>query len=260
MAIVEPIHDNFDCRPRVPRLANIIPPPPIRIGTKIAYTLVAHYCDPPLPMRMLGPLKTRLRARNDSEHEQAALRIVIVGLVLGYMALFHGSPAKWSSADWTIILVLTGFFAVAVGIFLAICLWPNKNVPRRLIGMLADNGGATWYMCLAGEYGFSMIGVFLFVTFGNGFRYGRRYLFGSQALSLLGYGAVLAFVPYWEAHRSAGIGLLIALIALPLYISTLLKRIQEARSKAEEANLAKTSFLANMSHDANTAQRDCRCR
>ena len=118
--------------------------------------------------------------------------------------------------------------------------------------MLADNGGATWYMCLAGEYGFSMIGVFLFVTFGNGFRYGRRYLFGSQALSLVGYGCVLAFVPYWQSHRSAGIGLLIALIVLPLYISTLLERIQEARSKAEEANLAKTSFLANMSHEMRT--------
>jgi two-component system, sensor histidine kinase RpfC len=118
--------------------------------------------------------------------------------------------------------------------------------------MLADNGGATWYMCLAGEYGFSMIGVLLFVTFGNGFRYGRRYLFLSQALSLLGFGCVLAFVPYWQTHRSAGIGLLIALIVLPLYVSTLLERIQEARSKAEEANLAKTSFLANMSHEMRT--------
>jgi two-component system sensor histidine kinase RpfC len=118
--------------------------------------------------------------------------------------------------------------------------------------MLADNSGATWYMCLAGEYGFSMIGVFLFVTFGNGFRYGRRYLFGSQALSLIGFAGVLTFVQYWQGHRAAGIGLLIALVVLPLYISTLLERIQEARSKAEEANLAKTSFLANMSHEMRT--------
>ena len=201
---------------------------------------------------MLGLLKSRLTARGDSEHEQAALRIVIVGLVLAYMALFHGAPSNWSTRDWTIILVLSGFFATAIAIFVAICLWPNKNVPRRLLGMLADNGGATWYMWLAGEYGFSMIGVFLFVAFGNGFRYGRRYLFGSQALCLLGYVCVLTFVPFWFQHRSAGYGLLIALIVLPLYVSTLLKRIHEARSKAEEANLAKTSFLANMSHEMRT--------
>ena len=200
----------------------------------------------------LHELKRRLAARDDSEHEQAALRIVIVGLVLGYMSSFHGSPTKWSAQDWTIILGLSGFFAIAIALFVSICLWPAKNVPRRLIGMLADNSGATWYMCLAGEYGFSMIGVLLFVTFGNGFRYGRRYLFGSQALALIGFVGVLLFVSYWQGHRAAGTGLLIALIVLPLYISTLLERIQEARSKAEEANLAKTSFLANMSHEMRT--------
>src|SRR6185437_8871715 len=132
--------------------------------------------------QVIAPLRARLKARGDSEHEQALLRIAIVGLFLGYMVLFHGSSSARGPSDWAVIALLSGFFLVGVAIFAAIYLWPSENIPRRLIGMLADNGGAAWYICLAGEYGFSMIGVFLFVAFGNGFRYGRRYLFASQAL------------------------------------------------------------------------------
>jgi two-component system sensor histidine kinase RpfC len=45
---------------------------------------------------------------------------------------------------------------------------------------------------------------------------------------------------------------MVALVVLPLYVSTLLERIEQARAKAEEANKAKTTFLANMSHEMRT--------
>ena len=180
------------------------------------------------PMSAPSALRQRLAKREDSEHEQALLRIVIVGLVLAYMAGFHGWPSTWSAINREIVVVLTGFFSVAVAIFVSICLYPRKNVVRRLVGMVADTGGCTWYMWVAGDYGFFVIGIYLFVTFGNGFRYGRRYLFGCQALSIMGLLSVLLYVPYWQERTTAGIGLLLALIVLPLYVSTLLKRIQEA--------------------------------
>ena len=202
-----------------------------------------------LPLRAI---KDRLAGREDSEHEQALLRIVIVALVLTYMAVFHGWRNNWTDNDVEIVQVLSGFLVIAIAIFAAICAFPEPNVHRRLVGMFADVAGCTWYMSVAEEYGFFVIGIFLFITFGNGFRYGRRYLFGCQLLSLLGLTGVLLLVPFWEERRIAGIGLLIALIVLPLYVSTLLKRIQEARDRAEEANVAKTTFLANMSHESRT--------
>lgn len=203
-------------------------------------------------MNPLPALRSRLAERSDSEHEQALLRIVIVALFLGYMAAFHGWPADWTSQNFEIVAILAGFLAIATALFAAIVVAPAPNVARRLIGMLADCGGCTWYMSVAGDYGFSVIGVYLFITFGNGFRYGRRYLFGCQILCLVGLTGVLLMTPYWQQRQIPGVGLLIALVVLPLYVSTLLKRIQEARARAEEANVAKTSFLANMSHEMRT--------
>ena len=58
-------------------------------------------------------LRQRLAKREDSEHEQALLRIVIVGLVLAYMAGFHGWPSTWSDVNREIVLVLTGWAGAA---------------------------------------------------------------------------------------------------------------------------------------------------
>jgi len=203
-------------------------------------------------MQLLHNIKQRLANRSDSEHEQALLRIAIVGLFLAYMAGFHGWPSEWSPHDLRVVVILATFLLIATAIFAAICHSPAPNVARRLAGMVADCAGCTWYMWVAGDYGFFVIGVYLFITFGNGFRYGLHYLFGCQALCLAGLVSNLLFASYWQQRQVAGVGLLIAMVVLPLYVSTLLKRIQEARARAEEANVAKTTFLANMSHEMRT--------
>jgi two-component system sensor histidine kinase RpfC len=104
-----------------------------------------------------------------------------------------------------------------------------------VIGMVADAGAATFCMFLAGESGVSIVGVYLFITFGNGFRYGRAYLVACQALCLVGYSAVLLLAPYWQGHLVTGCGLMLTLVVIPLYVSTLLKRIQESRAKTDQA-------------------------
>jgi two-component system sensor histidine kinase RpfC len=201
----------------------------------------------------LKALRERLRARADTEDEQAFLRIVLVGLITIYMwGRVSASSAPIGDSDSILLIGLVGFFILAIGIYVAICIWPSTNIPRRVLGMLADAGGTTFALFLAGGSGVGLIGVFLFITFGNGFRYGRGYLFLCQTLCLIGFVLVLLTARWWRDEPYIGWGLMISMIVLPLYVSTLLKRITEARAKAEEANRAKSSFLANMSHEMRT--------
>jgi len=203
-------------------------------------------------MKALAYLKRQLRAAPETEGEQATFRLCIIALILAYYIGYVGPKDGWAQDELAVAFGVAGFFVIAVGIFLAICVRPQKNVARRILGMLADNGGATFYVWLSGENGVLMIAVYLFVAFGNGARYGSAYLWRSAVLSWIGFCSAIFAVPYWQSHRVAGFELLVALVILPWYVDKFLKKIKKETARAEDANRAKTTFLANMSHEIRT--------
>jgi two-component system, sensor histidine kinase RpfC len=185
-------------------------------------------------MNRIAALRARLKGRSDSEHEQAILRIMLLGLITIYMWGRSAVPPL-PEDDRILLIGLLGFFMLAIGIFVAIYIWPAPNVPRRVVGMVADVGAITFALFLAGESGVGLVGAYLFVILGNGFRYGVRLLFVCQALCLVGFIPVILVAPWWREHPYIGWGLMLTLIVIPNYVSTLLKRIQESRAKAEQA-------------------------
>jgi two-component system sensor histidine kinase RpfC len=195
--------------------------------------------------------RARLRNRPDSEHEQAVVRLVVVSVIVAYLTI-----TDWAGHESTrdpVLYVLFGLYlAVAAGVLVEILRRPEACPRRRIVAMVADNVAISACMYFTTELGAPLFGVFLFVTFGYGFRYGRSYLFGSQALSLAGFSAVLLLNPFWHDQVALGVGLACSMIILPLYVSTLLTRIQRAREAAEAANLEKTRFLSTMSHEMRT--------
>jgi two-component system sensor histidine kinase RpfC len=199
----------------------------------------------------LGAIRARLHARSDTEHEQAIVRLGLVSIIVAYLTI-----TDWAGHESTrapVLYVLFGLYlAVAVGLLIEICRRPEACPRRRIIGMVGDNVAIATCMYLTTDLGAPLFGVFLFVTFGNGFRYGRFYLFASQALAIVGFSTVLVLNPYWHDQRALGLGLLFAMVILPLYVSTLLTRIQRAREAAEAANIEKTRFLSTMSHEMRT--------
>lgn len=211
--------------------------------------------------RVLHPLLSRIRSfvqrcfahRPDSEHEQALIRVVIIGLINAY--LFTPQFALWAGDPEAVALARklgALFLLFSLGLLLVILRSSKPSPARRLLGMVADLSGASLALYFGNEAGTPIVAVYLWVIIGNGFRYGPRYLSAATVLSVLMFGLVCTANDFWARHGLFSTGILILMIVLPAYFGILSNRLYRAIQRAEAANQAKSRFIANMSHELRT--------
>lgn len=188
---------------------------------------------------------------NNSEREQALLRIFIALVIFVYLGVrFFSDP---DHAAIVPVFSFSGAWLLASVILAAVVFGSQKpSATRQLLAMFADNAAVTLGMLMTGETGALFFGIYLWVTIGNGIRYGARLLFLSQAVSIAGFSSVLWLNRYWSEHHMFAAGLMLMLVMIPLYTFGLLERLGHAIKSADEASRAKSIFLANMSHEMRT--------
>ncbi len=199
----------------------------------------------------LNYLRRQLTNRPDTEHEQAIIRL----LVLGAATLHAAGVTAFSARDGAAFDPSIPFFIefiVGLGLLGLIVVSPGVSYVRRILGMLIDYSMMTIAMVMIGESMAPVIVVMLWVTVGNGLRYGVHFLRAAVGLGIVSFGIVLTTTPYWHQNMMLGIGLLLGLAAIPMYLNSLLRALTTARDEARRANAAKSRFIANMSHEFRT--------
>ncbi len=183
------------------------------------------------------------------EGEMARNRLVISGIILIYFVV----EMLWNDRVLTLpLFVICSFFVFSVALWLHIYVSPAANHRRRIIAMCSDIGTLSLGLYIGAEVTASTFPVYLWIIFGNGFRFGLLFLTISSLTATACFALVIITTSYWQSFYNLSFGLLLALIVLPLYARKLIKDLSDARRKAETASEMKTLFLASVSHELRT--------
>ena len=195
----------------------------------------------------ISSLRARLAGRPDTEHEQALIR-VLVGFALGLYLL----PAILARPGEPHILVWLAYSLFSAALLGAIIARPGISSLRRTLGAALDAATTTWCMVHFEAVAAPMILIYIWSTIGMGFRFGPRQLLLALALSAAGFSTVLVLSDFWREHLTMGIGFLVGLVVLCLYVRKLVKQLYDALARAEAANEAKRRFISVVSHEMRT--------
>src|SRR5690606_5855041 len=162
--------------------------------------------------------RQRLSGRPDSEHGQALVRVALILLILCYVLLPSSRSGLDAEQYRDVLAIVLGGLALSLAIFGALLARPGRSDLRRAVGMLADYGLMAAGMIRMGEPLAWVYIVVMWVTVGNGLRYGNRYLLAAVAMAVASFGSVLWFTEFWHQVRALGLGLLAGLVAVPMYL------------------------------------------
>ena len=199
---------------------------------------------------MQGPQAGFIAPRH-AELQQANVRVAFTVLIGAYIYSVHFLEL-FGGISLLAVACITFYTFASLIVVMWNLLSPAPNSLRKVICITLDTVSATYIMITGGILTACIYGGYLWVSLANGLRFGKRYMLLAYVQSIIGFTLVLIYSDFWRANLEVGIGLMIWLLLLPLYVYRLLVILEKAMQATEKANKAKSQFLANMSHEMRT--------
>ena len=194
---------------------------------------------------------SELSNNQNSERQQATVRVWFAIVFSAFFGTVHFAEL-FGGISIYIVYGTVAFLITSLAILAATVFYPESKVVGRKIGMLIDLSFITVALSIGDSVGALGYGGYLWVTIANGLRYGVTYLKFAHIASVVCFSFVLSVSNYWHENMVLGVGLLLWLFLLPIYVSKLLYILENALHAANNANKEKSTFLADMSHEIRT--------
>src|SRR3989338_1689586 len=173
---------------------------------------------PPILNDSLARLRNRVPSLRAGmlgrEQGQAFVRVVIILVLAIYFRIGLGPITDWP-------FHFAAFYLASIAYSIAILAHTLRaaapNFLRRLVNKAIDITVITYLMVETGDAGVPLFALYLWVTIGNGFRFGVPALMVSAVMSVIGFGVVISTtIEPWQTHTALTIAVLLALIILPI--------------------------------------------
>ena len=157
----------------------------------------------------------------DLELEQCYIRL---GVPIPLLVLWYGFwLARTDSIEAFYGLFIMGAFSVyALFNCLHVKHFPGENRFRRVVSIVVDQSSCFVGMLMTGGLGGVVLFLPLWISLGNGIRFGVNWMAGSVTLALAGIAGLGLLSPYWSQHATWLVGLGLLNVAIPLYLTRLI--------------------------------------
>ncbi len=204
-------------------------------------------------VQSLMQLRHVLSQRPDSEQAALILRyflVLVIWCFIGFDSLFL---QKLSADTYEKVIAATGLYCLGLALQTRhLAFTPETRGGRLTVGLVADLMLLTYFAFGLGETGSALYPFYLWLMLASGFRNGTPYLLASAIVTVIALSSHYHYFGLWETSYVVSFIQIAFVFVLALAMSSFLGTIRQAIATAENASMAKSAFLAGVSHEVRT--------